>query len=444
MPSDQRREWRRQFEQKILENEKVKRLGPREIPEIDSGSLPRSVALALRDSRKAAVMSSARRLMNYHNNLGALRRKKFRGEVISAGEKARIRKESEGMQDEFRAVLRNGARILREDQWLAAHAAAVGKAPEETDLWENLPDYFTDDELESISYLGINKDGLPAEWQRLYRGRQAPSLAVLNRKGIEQSLLELEQRADSITFPESAQGLESEGLLSIGGDEDAISAVVAVAAAVAVAVAVVLLAPIIAAILIVVVVVEVVIELVRSICNGDEIVRLHFKILTNPTRASVDEMLAGMQQVYATRSLQVQEISREHLNLPLLNDLPVGPGLVPTPAGFREFLSAEQKQLFANRNNVGNNDVVIYFVRTTTPPLFGQASLDHASAVVTAGASVWTLGHEVGHILGLVGHVDDTDRLMYITTARITNPPPDLTSSERETMCKSDYTVPPS
>jgi predicted Zn-dependent protease len=44
------------------------------------------------------------------------------------------------------------------------------------------------------------------------------------------------------------------------------------------------------------------------------------------------------------------------------------------------------------------------------------------------------MGHEVGHVLGL-SHVNNNDRLMTGNgTANITNPPPDLIESERQTM----------
>jgi hypothetical protein len=50
---------------------------------------------------------------------------------------------------------------------------------------------------------------------------------------------------------------------------------------------------------------------------------------------------------------------------------------------------------------------------------------------VGSGASPWTFAHELGHVVGDNGHVNDTDNLMYGSgTANITNPPPDLTNSQ--------------
>ena len=59
---------------------------------------------------------------------------------------------------------------------------------------------------------------------------------------------------------------------------------------------------------------------------------------------------------------------------------------------------------------------------------------------MTSTASQWTLGHEVGHVLGLA-HVNNNDRLMTGNgTFNITNPPPDLVATERTTMLVSTFT----
>ena len=92
--------------------------------------------------------------------------------------------------------------------------------------------------------------------------------------------------------------------------------------------------------------------------------------------------------------------------------------------------------LAGSPNNAGADDVCVYFVRSTVPPLNGCAAHPGTrwSAVVTSVASPWTLGHEVGHVLGLP-HVAPTDRLMMGSgTWGITNPPPDLAQSEIDTM----------
>jgi hypothetical protein len=165
-------------------------------------------------------------------------------------------------------------------------------------------------------------------------------------------------------------------------------------------------------------------------------VRLHAKIVTNPT-IPVATMVQRMRDVYASVGIQVQLASTENLSVAAtLNDLDVDPCVSGNS-------TAEQTQIFGNRNNVGTNEVVAYFVRSTVPPLNGCAShpAGRPGAVIAQGASQWTLGHEMGHVLGL-SHVNDNNRLMTGNgTFNITNPPPDLINSEVSTMNASALTI---
>jgi uncharacterized protein with LGFP repeats len=165
-----------------------------------------------------------------------------------------------------------------------------------------------------------------------------------------------------------------------------------------------------------------------------EIVRVHAKVLTTPT-VPIAQSIAVMQEVYGSRQVGVILASVETLNLPTLNDVDVG-------ACVQGQTTAEQNTLFGNRNNVGANDVAVYFVRSTNPPYNGCAAhpAGRPSAVVAQGATRYTLGHEVGHVLGL-NHVNDNNRLMTGNgTANITNPPPDLIAAEGQTMLASNLT----
>jgi hypothetical protein len=170
---------------------------------------------------------------------------------------------------------------------------------------------------------------------------------------------------------------------------------------------------------------------------GPEALRLHVKILQDPRIAIVD-MVTEMQRVYAQVGVHVHVVSTERLDL--------GAAMLDVSVGscVRGSVTAEQTSLFANRNNAPTTDVVVYFVRSTVPPFNGCASHPAGlpGAVVARGASLWTLGHEVGHVLEL-RHVGDPDRLMTGGgTANITNPPPDVAPGEANTVKASLLTHP--
>jgi hypothetical protein len=165
-------------------------------------------------------------------------------------------------------------------------------------------------------------------------------------------------------------------------------------------------------------------------------VRLHVKVLDPPSRG-VDALVAGMTQVYNSVGIRVEHASTESLNLgEEFLDIEVS-------SCKKSDLTSEQIALFANRNNAGPNDVVVYIVRGTNPILVGCAAHPpgRPGAVVASFANEWTIAHEVGHVLGL-NHVADDNRLMLDDgTFNITNPPPDLVASEAATMLQSPYTV---
>lgn len=161
---------------------------------------------------------------------------------------------------------------------------------------------------------------------------------------------------------------------------------------------------------------------------SEQTLRLHVKILTNPT-ISIERMVIAMQQVYEAVGIRVHWVSTETLNLPALNDVDVGTCTLGS-------VTTEQTQLFANRNNAWGKDVVVYFVRSTVPPYNGCAAHPNGQpgAVVAQIATVWTLAHEVGHVLGL-RHINDNNRLMTGNgTSNITNTPPNLVSTEVNSM----------
>ena len=133
----------------------------------------------------------------------------------------------------------------------------------------------------------------------------------------------------------------------------------------------------------------------------DHRIRVLLKTLIAPNVA-LNTMIANMRTVYDTADILVEEGPRENLTVTDatgttqldFNVSPCNRGQTPT---------ADQTLLFANRNNAGSNDIVVYFVRSTIPPLNGCAAFPSGEpgAVVTQGASPWTLAHECGHVLGL-------------------------------------------
>jgi hypothetical protein len=162
---------------------------------------------------------------------------------------------------------------------------------------------------------------------------------------------------------------------------------------------------------------------------------LHPRILCWPTN-DLETMLANLRQVYATANIAVDVRPRRVLDLPGFLDLPVGACLtdLPTP---------EQELLFGLREGVGPNEVVAYFVHATRPPLNGCAThpAGRPGAVIARDASVWSLAHEVGHVLGL-DHVNDSHHLMTGNgTDNIVNPPPILDAREAITMRASPYVI---
>ncbi len=164
-------------------------------------------------------------------------------------------------------------------------------------------------------------------------------------------------------------------------------------------------------------------------------VRVHAKVLTAPN-VSLETVFQNMREVYANVNIDVEWASTENLNLPALNTVDVGSCVMGST-------TAEQDQLFANRNSAASNDIVVYFVQATNPPYNGCAAhpAGRPGAVVVQAATQWTFAHENGHVLGLA-HVNNNDRLMTGNgTANITNPPPDLIASEGTTMQGSAITV---
>jgi hypothetical protein len=182
-------------------------------------------------------------------------------------------------------------------------------------------------------------------------------------------------------------------------------------------------------------------------------VPLHFKVLKllpgePPRKMTPDAMKDHMSEVYAPHGIDVDVAPAvEELDLEVLTDLTVGGCTLG-------HTTTEQKQLFAYRNDVPDDEICVYFVASTHLAWAGCASRADAdpirfpngrpAAVVTSDASAWTLGHECGHVLGL-SHVDPDapiTRLMVRETADITANPAALDAAEVVTIKNSPFVKP--
>lgn len=181
-----------------------------------------------------------------------------------------------------------------------------------------------------------------------------------------------------------------------------------------------------------------------------EYVVVHFKTLLARTAAIdtfMDTQYKAMEDLFADYGVATYRATTEDLSgdasLAGVVDLDVGPCILGSP-------TTEHNTLFARRNGVGANDVVVYVVRTLTngtgaTNLLGCATHPNnqpGCAVVQANAR-WLVAHEVGHVLGLLhwGNPPATNsQFLMFPTVGWTDTPPDIVQTEVATMVDSTLT----
>lgn len=183
---------------------------------------------------------------------------------------------------------------------------------------------------------------------------------------------------------------------------------------------------------------------------------VHFKSLlpiTDAVSEFLDTQFVAMQRLLAESDIAIFRGTTEDLSgnlaLQALLNFNVGQCLSGQP-------TTDHDALFENRNNLGNNDLVVYLVLT----LIGMAGNAPGNYVGCAthpdgrpGAVViqvnaddeWLVAHEIGHVMGLV-HVDVTvetnsDFLMWPNTGW-TNRPPNISQFESDSMHNSVFSNP--
>lgn len=97
-------------------------------------------------------------------------------------------------------------------------------------------------------------------------------------------------------------------------------------------------------------------------------------------------------------------------------------------------VSREERDLFRLGRDLGA-DVVCYFLSGATSGLAGCAAHPDGRRgfwVSRSGSSQWTFAHELGHVVGNLGHVGSRSNLMSTPTSRINANPPGLSSFQCE------------
>ena len=155
--------------------------------------------------------------------------------------------------------------------------------------------------------------------------------------------------------------------------------------------------------------------------TANKSIRLHIRVFQTRGRFSVEKTLKNATQLLLSEAgIDVVVVTNDEVNdRPHLADIQLN--------------NASDMRAIEARENVSDTKEIVVFVVNSTLPQCSGLSAPHGDppwAIVTTSQSEWTLAHEIGHLLGL-DDISGTNRLMTGEgTPGITNPPPDLSSTE--------------
>ena len=126
--------------------------------------------------------------------------------------------------------------------------------------------------------------------------------------------------------------------------------------------------------------------------------------------AKARAMTDAVEQLFANYQIELTHLGTELITVPEhLEEIHTGDCVLQEH-------SSEQKQLFRNRNGLGDRDIAIYVVRRLRNNddgiIAGCAAPRAKACVINAWEDVITLAHEIGHVLGL-SHYGPKTNLMY-------------------------------